>query len=118
MKLKHPKLYFIGCVLFCLIFNAFQVMAQSSGGPYGPVQQTYDLPKVTGKVYYVTPDGKPDQQDETLSKPTSIEATIERVKTGNAIVMRGSTYRSGNLILNQGITIQPYADEQHLLKNS
>src|SRR3972149_6697991 len=32
--------------------------------------------------------------------------------------MRGATYRTGNLRLNQGITIQPYADEQPVLKGT
>jgi len=32
--------------------------------------------------------------------------------------LRGGTYRSGNLILNQGITIQPYKDEQLVLKGT
>jgi parallel beta-helix repeat protein len=32
--------------------------------------------------------------------------------------MRGGTYRAGNLLLNQGITIQPYADEQPVLKGT
>jgi hypothetical protein len=32
--------------------------------------------------------------------------------------MCGGIYRTGNLILNQGITIQPYADEQPVLKGT
>src|SRR5512137_2027197 len=30
--------------------------AQPSGGPYGPIPQTYDVPKAAGHVYYVAPD--------------------------------------------------------------
>ena len=30
--------------------------AQPSGGPYGPVQQTYEVPRAP-HVYYVAPDG-------------------------------------------------------------
>jgi parallel beta-helix repeat protein len=92
--------------------------AQPSGGPYGPIQQTYQLPKVAGKIYYVAVDGQADQSGETLTIPTSLEAAIERVRTGDAIVMRGGTYRTGNLVLNQGITIQPYADEQPVMKGT
>jgi hypothetical protein len=92
--------------------------AQPSGGPYGPIRQTYPLPKEAGKVLYVAPDGQADQSGETLSRPTTLEAAIERVRTGDAIIMRGGTYRTGNLLLNQGITIQPYADEQPVLKGS
>lgn len=107
--------FYAGCLLFCLCST---LTAQPSGGPYGPIRQTYKLPTGAGKIYYVAPDGQNDQTGESLSKPTTIEAAIERVKTGDAIIMRGGTYRTGNLILNQGITIQPYADEQPVLKGT
>jgi hypothetical protein len=77
-------------VLFSLL-PSLSVLAQPSGGPYGPVRQTYLLPKVDGKIYYVAPDGKKEAAGETLAAPTTIEAAIERVKTGDAIVMRGGT---------------------------
>jgi hypothetical protein len=40
------------------------------------------------------------------------------VATGDAIVMRGGIYRTGGLKFNQQITIQPYADEQPVLKGT
>ena len=43
---------------------------------------------------------------------------MARVVTGDAIVMRGGTYRTGGLQLNQGITIQPYLDETPVLKGT
>ena len=107
--------FYTGCFLFGLIAT---VLAQPSGGPYGPMRQTYRLPSGTGRIYYVAPDGQADQIGESLGKPTTIEAAIERVKTGDAIIMRGGTYRTGNLTLNQGITIQPNADEQPILKGT
>ncbi|MCI0692607.1 right-handed parallel beta-helix repeat-containing protein, partial [candidate division KSB1 bacterium] len=107
--------FYICCFLFCL---SSTVMAQPSGGPYGPIRQTYKLPTGTGKIYYVATDGQAEQTGESLTKPTTLEAAIERVRTGDAIVMRGGTYRTGNLLLNQGITIQPYADEQPILKGT
>lgn len=107
--------FYLGCFLFCLCST---IVAQPSGGPYGPIRQTYKLPTGAGKIYYVAPDGQADQTGELLSTPTTIEAAIARVKTGDAIIMRGGTYRTGNLILNQGITIQPYADEQPILKGT
>jgi parallel beta-helix repeat protein len=94
------------------------VTAQPSGGPYGPIRQKYDLPKVDGKIYYVAPDGNANETGEALEKPTTIEAAIERVVSGDAIVMRGGVYRTGELVLNQGIIIQPYADEQPILKGT
>jgi hypothetical protein len=100
------------------MFATLPVTAQPSGGPYGPIRQRYDLPKGAGKIYYVAPDGKAEETGGTLERPTTLEAAIERVVTGDAIVMRGGTYRTGDLLLNQGITIQPYADEEPVLKGT
>ena len=94
------------------------VSAQPSGGPYGPIHESYAVPSGPGKIYYVAVDGKAGQPGESVSSPTTFEAAIERVRTGDVIVMRGGTYRTGNLLLNQGITIQPYADEEPILKGT
>jgi hypothetical protein len=93
------------------------VQAQPSGGPYGPARQTYDIPKAA-HVYYVAPDGKADASGTSLDAPTTLETAISRVVTGDAIVLRGGTYRTGGLRLNQGITMQPYKDEQPVLKGT
>jgi len=108
----------VGFFLFSIFFVSFSLKALPSGGPYGPIQQTYNLPEVTGAIYYVAPDGKAESKGETLSKPTTIKKAIERVVTGDAIVMRGGVYRTGNLVLNQRITIQAYADEKPVLKGT
>jgi hypothetical protein len=92
--------------------------AQPSGGPYGPLRRSYALPSEKGRIFYVAPGGNASASGETLGEPTTIEAAIARVRTGDAIVMRGGTYRTGNLLLNQGITIQPYGDEQPELKGT
>lgn len=105
-------------VIFFLMIMIIDLIAQPSGGPYGPIQLYYDLPDVSGTIYYVSPDGKKENSGETLENPISIEAAIEQAKTGDAIVLRGGIYRTGNLILNQGITMQPYADEQPILKGT
>jgi parallel beta-helix repeat protein len=118
MKANWYKQLRIGHILSCFIFSFFSALAQPSGGPYGPIQQTYDLPDVSGKIYYVAPDGNAGQSGETLARPTTLASAIERVKTGDAIVLRGGIYRTGNLILNQGITMQPYADEKPILKGT
>ncbi|MCG6920459.1 MAG: right-handed parallel beta-helix repeat-containing protein [Acidobacteria bacterium] len=91
--------------------------AQPSGGPYGPVPQSYPVPRAE-HVYYVAPDGNADAAGTTLAEPTTLEVAFERVVTGDAIVMRGGTYRTGNLRLNQGITLQPYLDERPVLKGT
>ena len=93
------------------------VRAQPSGGPYGPVAQTYEVPKDAAHVYYVAPDGKADAA-ATLDAPSTLEAVMPRVVTGDAIILRGGTYRTGGLVLNQGITMQPYRDEVPVLKGT
>ena len=93
--------------LLCIVLSSLRVTAQPSGGPYGPIHQTYDLPAGMGKVYHVAPDGTPEESGALLTRPTTIETAFERVRTGDVIVMRGGTYRTGNLILNQRITSQP-----------
>ncbi|MDE3059226.1 MAG: right-handed parallel beta-helix repeat-containing protein [Bacteroidota bacterium] len=98
----------------CLITAA----AQPSGGPYGPIRQMYKLPNITGKIYYVAVNGDSSQFGKLLNEPTTLESAIARVQTGDAIVMRGGIYRTGNLELNQGITIQPYEDEKPVLKGT
>lgn len=105
-------------LLCCLVFGAISTMAHPSGGPYGPIRQTYALPDVEGQIYYVAPDGQTDASGKTLEEPTTIESAIQQVKTGDAIVLRGGVYRTGNLILNQGITMQPYQDEEPILKGT
>jgi parallel beta-helix repeat protein len=105
-------------VLFGIIFCSLSAIAQPSGGPYGPIQQTYDLPKDAHNIYYVAPDGNAENSGQTLDKPTILASAVERVVTGDAIIMRGGTYRIGDLILNQGITIQPYKNEQPILKGT
>jgi hypothetical protein len=105
-------------LFFVLLFCSLPVTAAPSGGPYGPIQQKYDLPKDANKIYYAAPDGNAMESGETLAKPTTLASAIARVVTGDAIVMRGGTYRTGGLQLNQGITIQPYADEQPVVKGT
>jgi parallel beta-helix repeat protein len=92
--------------------------AQPSGGPYGPIPQTYEVPKLAAHVYYVAPGGKAEATGTSLTEPTTLESAIARVVTGDAIIMRGGTYRTGGLEFNQGITIQPYRDEVPVLKGT
>lgn len=107
----------VGGLLLLLALAPVPGRAQPSGGPYGPIPQTYPLPKAA-HVYYVAPDGKADAAGTALAEPTTLEAAIERVVSGDAIVMRGGTYRTGGLRFNQGITWQPYGDERPVLKGT
>jgi len=107
-----------GSAAFLVVLGALPVVAQPSGGPYGPIPQTYSLPEGAGHVYHVAPDGRLEAAGTALAEPTTLEAAIARVVTGDAIVMRGGVYRTGGLLLNQGITLQPYADERPILKGT
>src|SRR5512142_2764084 len=103
--------------LALLLFAALPGSAQPSGGPYGPIDQRYEVPKAP-HVYYVAPDGKADAAGTALDQPTTLEAAIDRVVTGDAVILRGGVYRTGGLVLNQGITMQPYGDERPVLKGT
>ena len=117
-SIKRSYLSFINLMVVFPVFLITSALAQPSGGPYGPIQQTYELPVVTGKIYFVSPDGNAKASGESIQNTTSLEKAITLVKTGDAIILRGGIYRTGNLILNQGITFQPYANEQPILKGT
>ncbi|MFW6290447.1 MAG: right-handed parallel beta-helix repeat-containing protein [Mariniphaga sp.] len=106
-------------MLFALLFGVgILATAQPSGGPYGPVDKTYELPDVPGTIYYVAPDGKPDSKGTDIKNPTTIDMAVKRGRTGDAIILRGGVYRAGSLMFNQGLTFQPYKDEQPLMKGT
>ncbi len=111
-----------GFSLFLLFFGIFLIhsnlRAQPSDGPYGPVQQYYELPDVPGSVYFVSPEGDAGASGLTPEAPTTIESAIVRAVSGDAIVLRGGIYRTGNLTFNQRIVIQPYQDEHPVLKGT
>jgi hypothetical protein len=115
---RRPPARALGLLLLLLVLPALAVQAQPSGGPYGPVPQAYAVPAEAPHVYYVAPDGRADASGGSLAEPTTLEAAFERVVTGDAVVLRGGTYRTGGLRLNQGITLQPYADEHPVLKGT
>lgn len=116
MAHRRACLHWLGVFALCLLATA-PLAAQPSGGPYGPIPQSYAVP-TSGIVYYVAPDGVAESVGTVLAKPTTIESAIARVVTGDAIVLRGGTYRTGSLQLNQGITLQPYLDETPVLKGT
>jgi parallel beta-helix repeat protein len=110
----------LGLVL--TLSGVFSSCNQSSGQSdvivYGPIEQTYELPEVSGRIFFVSPDGDPESDGRTPEHPTRIEEAFASVVTGDAIIMRGGIYRTGNLYFNQGITIQPYLDEKPVLNGS
>jgi hypothetical protein len=66
----------------------------------------------------VAPDGDAKAAGTDISKPTTLEAAVKKGVTGDAIILRGGVYRTGTLVFNQGLTFQPYKDEQPLLKGT
>ena len=105
-------------VFTALLLTSVSLWGAPSGGPYGPIQQDYALPTTSGTIYYVAPEADANAAGTRLDAPTSLESAIARVVTGDAIVLRGGEYRTGDLRLNQGITIQPYGSEQPVLKGT
>lgn len=110
--------YVILFTLLGVFSSCNQQTDQVSATVIGPINQTYKLPKVPGAIYYVSPDGDANFDGLNLAQPTSIEAAFGKVVTGDAIVMRGGIYRTGNLTFNQGIVIQAYADEKPVLNGT
>ena len=103
---------------FLILSSASFLKAQPSGGPYGPMRLAYRIPADAKRVFYVAVDGKGDQSGESISAPTTIESAIEHARTGDAVILRGGVYRTGNLKFNQGITLQPYGDEEPVFKGT
>ncbi len=115
MKLS---LFLRSVIITSLFIFGLNLNAQPSGGPYGPIQQNYAIPADANTVYYVSPDGIDDADGLSLDKATSIESAFERVVTGDAVILRGGIYRTGDLVFNQRIYLQPYKDEQPILKGT
>ena len=113
-----PQSGFLFLSLFLLIGGHSPAPAQPSGGPYGPLHLDYKVPGTVGTVYFVAPDGSATVSGSAPSEPTSLEAAIRRAETGDAIILRGGTYRTGSLIFNQGILMQPYREERPVLKGT
>lgn len=104
--------------LFVLLVSPPALRSQPSGGPYGPQPQTYEVPAGAAHVYHVAPDGRADAAGASPDAPTTIESALARAVTGDAVILRGGTYRTGGLVLSQGITLQPFRDEQPVLKGT
>jgi hypothetical protein len=117
-RLQSCARHWLGCVLLGVLAWPLSAQGQPSGGPYGPLPQKYDVPKDAAHVYYVAPDGKADAPGTALDQPTTLDAAITKVVTGDAIILRGGTYRVGGLKLNQGVTMQPYTDERPIIKGT
>ncbi|MBN2349668.1 MAG: right-handed parallel beta-helix repeat-containing protein [Bacteroidales bacterium] len=106
-------------IILCIVlFNSFFLTAQPSGGPYGPVDQTWEIPADVLKIYYAAVDGDAGSEGLSIDKPTTIEAAVKKANTAEAIILRGGIYRTGMLVFNQGIIMQPYKNEKPVLKGT
>jgi hypothetical protein len=114
---RHPSAWLV-CAFIILVLLGLPVQAQPSGGPYGPIQQNYEVPAQVNHAYYIAPDGREEAAGTSLQQPTTLETAISKAVTGDAIILRGGVYRTGGLRFNQGITMQPYAGEQPVLKGT
>ncbi len=112
------------CLLVLLALGAASCAKPVQLGPernkqaYGPQEITWELPQIAGTIHFVSPDGCPQSEGRDINSPTTIEAAVARVESGDAIVMRGGIYRTGNLTFNQGIIIQPYGNERPVLNGT
>jgi len=113
---SKSKWKFLTIIAYLIISN--HVFSQPSGGPYGPIKQVFEIPKTNGTIYYVAPNGNISSPGTQIDKPTTIEAAVKKAKTGDAIIVRGGTYRTGNLEFNQGFTLQAYKDETPVFKGT
>ncbi|MBN2069539.1 MAG: right-handed parallel beta-helix repeat-containing protein [Opitutales bacterium] len=110
--MKHiPFFFFFVCFLTSLD-------AQPTGGPYGPVRRHYDTDQINGGIIYVSPDALDTGDGTTIESPITLEEAISKANTGDAIILRGGIYRTGDLKFNQGIILQPYRDEIPVLKGT
>ena len=116
--LRQSNFFGLIFILLTSMVSPLHSFSQPGDGPYGPVRQSYGLPQISGNIIFVSPDGRKDTDGSNIDSPTTLEAAISRVSTGDAIILRGGTYRTGGLVLNQGITMQPYMDELPIMKGT
>ena len=122
-KTRASSSFFVK-ILFEFLFGFFCcyssniAQAQPSGGPYGPIHKRYVEPKTSGKIFYVSPEGLSSVSGEKINEPTSIESAIKNANSGDVIILRGGIYRTGDLRINQGITIQPFEKEEPIFKGT
>ena len=69
------------------IFVCSITMAQPSGGPYGPVDQSYSIPETSAGIYYVAPDGNVNEPGTNQDEPTTIEQAFRQVVSGDYIIL-------------------------------
>ena len=121
LEIQRPSGLWTAVAMALLLFAALLpsgASAQPSGGPYGPIRQSYTLPAGAARILYVAPDAPAGASGASLSEPMPLEEAVAAARTSDFLILRGGLYRTGSLVLNQGITIQPWADEHPVLKGT
>ena len=99
-RLRHVRnrasLLVVFAALSC-VAGLVPVSAQPSGGPYGPIQQRYELPQAK-KLFYVAPDAQGSDNGTSLEQPTSFASAIERVWLTSRLIRRSVPSREITLI--------------------
>ena len=66
---KLTDVFRLTIILLFFFTIPVSLTGQPSGGPYGPVRQSWPLPVTAGKIYYVSPDGNRESTGETTICP-------------------------------------------------
>ena len=117
-NLNRVSSFWILIAFFMVFTSCIQQTEQLADVPYGTYGHEYELPDVPGIIYYVSPDGDSASDGRKLESPTTIGEAFKKVVTGDAIIMRGGIYRTGDITFNQGITIQPYLNEKPVMNGT
>src|SRR5512133_967692 len=86
-SLKLNGFFGMAALAVLIVASCATASAQPSGGPYGPVRQSWPVPEKAGRIFYVSPDGDINAPGENISAPTTIEAAITGAVTGDVIIM-------------------------------
>jgi len=66
-SLKLTAFFRLTAVSAFLLVATMPLNTQPSGGPFGPVRQSWPLPQTGGRVFYVAPDGNREAAAETVT---------------------------------------------------
>ncbi len=75
-SLKLTAFFRLTAVAVIILLSVMPLMAQPSGGPYGPVRQPWPVPQTGGRIFYVAPDAISEASGETVAALTTIESAI------------------------------------------
>ncbi len=92
-----------------------QVLQVEQATGYTIKDTNYSVPS---RAYFVSPGGRDSNRGTQASPWRTIEKAINSAPGGSTVVLRGGTYREGNLIVGKKLTFQPYPHEKVWIKGS